>query len=86
MTRGAGFISSANKSSKDNRNLGKIRSKASNPDGISREKNMDKADHKSIDDSIKFRNSRYTSFSRSGYFFMIMVILTLVWLVWTLFF
>ncbi|MFC5624090.1 hypothetical protein [Algoriphagus winogradskyi] len=86
MTGGAGFISSANKSSKENRNLGKIRPKSSRPDGVTREKNMDKADLKSIDESIKYRNSRYSSFSRSGYFFAIMVILILVWLIWTLFF
>jgi hypothetical protein len=86
MTGGAGFISSANKTSKDNRNLGKIRPKLTSTDGVSREKNMEKADLKSIDDSIKFRMSRYSSGSKSGYFFAIMVILTLIWIFWTAFF
>jgi len=86
MTGGAGFSVSGNKSSKENRNLGKIRPKSSSPDGISREKNMDKADLKSIDDSIKFRASRYSSSSSSGYFFAIMVILILAWVIWTVFF
>lgn len=85
MTGGAGFSVSAIKSSKENRNLGKIRPKSSSPDGVSREKNMDKADLKSIDESIKFRTGRHSSFSRNGYFFAIMVILTLVWIIWTLF-
>ncbi|PZX55737.1 hypothetical protein [Algoriphagus chordae] len=86
MTGGAGFSVSANKSSKENRNLGKIRPKLTSPDGLSREKNMDKADLKSIDDSIKFRANRYSSSSSSGYFFAIMVILTLAWVIWTVFF
>ncbi|RAI83716.1 hypothetical protein [Algoriphagus yeomjeoni] len=86
MSRGAGFISSANKSSKDNRNLARIRPKAERADGISREQNMDKADLTSIDDSIKFRMNRYSSGSKSGYFFAIMVILTLLWIFWTAFF
>ncbi|WP_057935955.1 hypothetical protein [Algoriphagus resistens] len=86
MTGGAGFSVSGIKSSKENRNLGKIRPKPSNPEGASREKNMDKADLKSIDESIKFRTGRYTTFSKSGYFFILMVVLTLVWIGWTLFF
>ncbi|WP_425638187.1 hypothetical protein ACPUEN_02110 [Algoriphagus yeomjeoni] len=86
MSRGAGFISSANKSSKDNRNLAKIRPKAERADGIYREQNMEKADLKSIDDSIKYRMSRYSSGSKNGYFFAIMVILTLLWIFWTVFF
>lgn len=86
MTGGAGFSVSAIKSSKENRNLGKIRPKPSNPDGVSREKNMDKADLKSIDEGIKFRTGRYTSSSKSGYFFILMVVLALVWMAWTLFF
>ncbi|WP_339753163.1 hypothetical protein [Algoriphagus aquimarinus] len=86
MTGGASFSVSGNKSSKENRNLGKIRPKLTSSDGISREKNMDKADLKSIDDNIRFRASRYTSSSSSGYFFAIMVILTLAWVIWTLFF
>ncbi|MEB2777599.1 hypothetical protein SYJ56_19945 [Algoriphagus sp. D3-2-R+10] len=85
MTGGAGFSVSAIKSSKENRNLGKVRPKSSNSDGISREKNLDKADLKSIDDGIKFRAERYSSSSKSGYFFAIMVILTLIWIIWTLF-
>ncbi|WP_191278358.1 hypothetical protein [Algoriphagus ratkowskyi] len=47
---------------------------------------MNKADLKSSDDSIKFRMSRYSSVSKSGYFFAIMVILTLAWIIWTAFF
>ncbi len=85
MTGGAGFSMSGNKNSKDNRNLGKIRPKLTSSDGISREKNMEKADLKSIDESIKFRMSRYSSGSKSGYFFAIMVILTLAWIFWTVF-
>lgn len=85
MTGGAGFSVSGIKSSKENRNLGKIRPKSSNPDGISREKNMNKADVKSIDDSIKYRASRYSSSSKSGYFFIAMVILVIAWIVWTVF-
>lgn len=86
MTGGAGFSVSAIKSSKENRNLGKIRPKPSNPDGVSREKNMSQADLKSIDESIKFRTDRYTSFSKSRFFFALMVVLTLIWMFWTLFF
>lgn len=65
MTGGAGFSVSGNISSKQNRDLGKIRPKLSSTDGISREKNMDKADLKSIEDSIIFRNKRYSSASKS---------------------
>ena len=86
MSRGAGFSSSAIQSSKENRNLGKIRPKSMRSDEVSREKNIDKADLKSINDSIKFRINRYTSFSKSGYFFVIMVILTMIWILWTLYF
>ncbi|WP_339864068.1 hypothetical protein [uncultured Algoriphagus sp.] len=86
MTGGAGFISSANKSSKENRNLGKIRPKSTVSDGVSREKNMDKADVKSIDESIKYRNNRYSSNSKSGYFFTTIVILVLAWIIWVAFF
>ncbi|SFB34001.1 hypothetical protein [Algoriphagus aquimarinus] len=86
MTGGAGFSVSGNKSSKENRNLGKIRPKLTSSDGVSREKNMEKADLKSINDSIRFRASRYSSSSSSGYFFAFMVILTLAWVIWTLFF
>jgi len=86
MTGGAGFSVSGIKSSKENRNLGKIRPKSSNSDGVSREKNMDKADVKSIADSIKYRTSRYSSSSKSGYFFITMVILVLAWIIWTVFF
>ncbi|WP_086542926.1 hypothetical protein [Algoriphagus antarcticus] len=85
MTGGAGFSVSGIKSSKENRNLGKIRPKSTSPDGVSREKTMNKADVKSIDESIKFRAGRYSSSSKSGYFFAIMVILTLAWIIWTLF-
>lgn len=86
MAGGAGFSLSAIKSSKDNRNLGKIRPTPSSPDGVSREKNMDKADLKSIDDSIKFRLSRANTSSKSGYFFAVMAVLTLLWIIWTLLF
>lgn len=85
MTGGAGFSISGNNSSKENRNLGKIRPKSSSPDGLSREKNMDKADLKSIGDSIKFRMSRSSSGSKNGYSFATMLILTLIWVIWTAF-
>lgn len=86
MTGGAGFSLSAFKSSKDNRNLGKIRPKPSVPDGISREENMEKADLNDIEDSIKFRMDRYASFSKTGYFYTIVAVLTLALVIWTLFF
>ncbi|PZX49537.1 hypothetical protein LV84_04223 [Algoriphagus ratkowskyi] len=86
MTGGAGFSRQGAKALEENRKLRQIRPKSSSPDGISREKNMNKADLKSSDDSIKFRMSRYSSVSKSGYFFAIMVILTLAWIIWTAFF
>ncbi|SFT86303.1 hypothetical protein SAMN04489724_2406 [Algoriphagus locisalis] len=86
MTGGAGFISSANKSSKDNRNLAKIRPKATRDDGISRAENMDKADLKSIEDSINFRMSRRNSYVNSGYFFAGIVTLIILWILYILFF
>ncbi|WPR76497.1 hypothetical protein [Algoriphagus sp. NG3] len=86
MTGGAGFISSANKSSKENRNLGKIRPKPTRSDGVSREKNMGKADLKNIDDSIRYRMDRRSSFGRSGYFFAGLVSLLIGWLLYLLFF
>jgi len=49
MTGGAGFSVSASKSSKENRNLRKISPKSTSPDGVSPEKNMNKADLKSIE-------------------------------------
>lgn len=86
MTGGAGFISSANKSSKDNRNLAKIRPKASRTDGVTRENTVDKADLKSIQDSIDFRMSRRSSFVKSGYFFAIIATLIFVSILYILFF
>ena len=86
MTGGAGFISSANKSLKDNRNLAKIRPKASRPDGVSREHSMDKADLKNIQDSIYFRMSKRSSFVKRGYFFAIIATLIFVWILYILFF
>ncbi|MCE7057020.1 hypothetical protein LZF95_20235 [Algoriphagus sp. AGSA1] len=85
MTGGAGFISSANKSSKENRNLGKIRPKRRGSEGISREKNMDKADLKNIDDSINYRMDRRSSFARSSYFFAGLVSLIIGLLLYMLF-
>lgn len=86
MTGGAGFSLSAFKSSKDNRNLAKKRPKSSSPKGISREKNMEKADVKSIEESIEFRMNRYSSFSKAAYFSTAIAILMLVLIIWTLFF
>lgn len=86
MTKGAGFSVSSIESSKENRNLRKIRPRSSNQDGISRAKNMEKADIKSISESINYRTTRSTSSSKSGYFFILMVILIIVWIFWTLLF
>ena len=86
MAGGAGFIISANKTSKDNRNLAKIRPKATREDGISRAENMDKANLKSIEDSIHFRMSRRTSYVNSGYFFAGIVTLIVIWILYILFF
>lgn|GEM_PF-1372306 len=86
MTGGAGFSLSAWKSSKDNRNLGKIRPKSSVPDGFSRAENMEKADLKDLEDSIHFRMERRASFAKTGYLLTVVVVLTLALMVWTFFF
>ncbi len=86
MTGGAGFSLSGNHSMKDNRNLGKIRPKPDCPDGISREKNMAKADLKSIEDGINFRMNRRSSFVKRSYFFDGIVTLIVLWVLYILFF
>jgi hypothetical protein len=85
MAAGAGFMYSAIKSLKDNKNLGGIRPKATTPDSSTREKNLAKADLKSIDESIKFRLNRYHSFHKTGYFTVLIVVLVLCWMIYTIF-
>ncbi|UZD24103.1 hypothetical protein PBT90_11975 [Algoriphagus halophytocola] len=86
MARGAGFSISAIKSGKDNRNLGKIRPKLAAPDGLSRDKNMELTDLKSLDEGVRFRMSRRNSLVKSGYFFVAITTLFILWILYILFF
>lgn len=86
MAGGAGFIFSAINSLKDNKNLRKIRPNATFSDSTTRDKNLAKADLKSIDEGIKFRMNRYFSYHKSGYFPIAVFVLVICWIIWSVFF